>query len=80
MLIGEIKMNAKYKVTFYDNFNREKDEGIAFGENPGEIVNNIFDYYDKDDVEEVTISLLEEYDSVVIPFEIIENYFIDSQN
>ena len=80
MLIRDIKMNAKYKVTFYTDFNEEKDEGIAFGEDTGEIVNNIFDYYGKNDVVEVTISLFEDYDRTVLPREIIEDYFNDGEN
>ena len=80
MLIGDIKMNAKYKVTFYQDFNKKKDEGIAFGEDAGEIVNNIFDYYSKNDVVEVTISLFEDYDCTVLPREIIEDYFNDGEN
>lgn len=73
-------MNAKYKVTFYVDFKEEKDEGIAFGDNPGDIVNNIFQYYGKDKVEEVTISLFEDYDCSVLPKMIIEDYFNSSHN
>lgn len=80
MLIGDIKMNAKYKVTFYVDFKEEKEEGIAFGENPGDIVNNIFKYYGKDEVEEVTISLFEDYDCSVLPKIIIEDYFSSPHN
>ncbi len=80
MLIGDIKMNAKYKVTFYVDFKEEKEEGIAFGENPGDIVNNIFKYYGKDEVEEVTISLFEDYDCSVLPKTIIEDYFSSPHN
>lgn len=73
-------MNAKYKITFYENFNSENDEGIAFGENPGEIVNNVFHYYGEDDVEEITISLTEDYNEVVLPLSILQDYFKDSKN
>ena len=72
-------MNAKYKVTFYRDFNEEKDEGIAFGEDAGEIVNNIFNYYGKNDVVEVTISLFEDYDCTVLPRTIIEDYLDSSE-
>lgn len=69
-------MNVKYKVAFCDNdYNSKVEEGIAFGENPGDIVNNIFKYYGKDGVEEVTISLFEDYDCSVLPKSIIEDYF-----
>lgn len=74
-------MNAKYKVSFCDNnYNQEVEEGIAFGENPGDIVNNIFKYYGKDEVEEVTISLFEDYDCSVLPKTIIEDYFSSPNN
>lgn len=68
-------MNVKYKVTYYKIFNPEVEEGIAFGENPGDIVNNIFKYYGKDEVEEVTISLFEDCDCSVLPKSTIEDYF-----
>lgn len=73
-------MNAKYKVTFYVDFKEEKEEGIAFGENPGDIVNNIFHYYSEDSVEEITISLFENYDCSVLPKTIIEDYFSSPHN
>lgn len=72
-------MNVKYKVIFYDNnYNQEVEEGIAFGENQGDIVNNIFKYYDG--VEELTISLFEDYDCSVLPKTIIEDYFSSPHN
>ena len=74
-------MNVKYKVSTYDNnYNQEVEEGIAFGENSGDIVNNIFQYYDKDGVEELTISLFEDYDCSVLPKTIIEDYFSNPHN
>ena len=74
-------MNVKYKVSTYDNnYNLKREEGIAFGENPGDIVNNIFKYYGKDEVEEVTISLFEDYDCSVLPKTIIEDYFSSPNN
>ena len=69
-------MNIKYKVTTYNsNFNQEVDEGIAFGDNPGDIVNHIFHYYGKDNVNQLTISLFEDYDYSVLPKTVIEDYF-----
>lgn len=73
-------MNAKYKITFYTDFKEKKDEGIAFGENYGDIVNNICRYYGEDSVEEVTITLFEDYDLQVLPRTIITNYFNGSEN
>ena len=73
-------MNAKYKVTFYTNFNKEKDEGIAFGNDYGDIVNNICHYYGEDAIEEVTITLFEDYDRPVLPRATIVDYLDDSEN
>lgn len=73
-------MNAKYKITFYTDFKKEKDEGIAFGENYGDIVNNICHYYDEDNIEEVTITLFEDYDQQVLPRTIITDYFNGGEN
>lgn len=73
-------MNAKYKITFYTDFKEKKDEGIAFGENYGDIVNNICHYYGEDSVEEVTITLFEDYDLQVLPRTIITNYFNSGEN
>ena len=73
-------MNAKYKITFYTDFKEKKDEGIAFGETYGDIVNNICHYYGEDSVEEVTITLFEDYDLQVLPRTIITNYFNSSEN
>ena len=80
MLIGDIKMNAKYKVTFYQDFNEEKDEGIAFGEDYGDIVNNICHYYGEDNIEEVTITLFEDYTEKVLTHTILMDYFNISEN
>ena len=80
MLIGDIKMNAKYKITFYQDFNKEKDEGIAFGEDYGDIVNNICHYYEEDNIEEVTITLFEDYTEKVLPHTILMDYFNISEN
>ena len=73
-------MNAKYKVTFYDNFNEEKDEGIVFGHDYGDIVNNICRYYGKNNIGEVTITLFEDYDQMVLPCVILKDYFEESKN
>lgn len=74
-------MNAKYKVSFYDNnCNQKVEEGIAFGDNPGDIVNNVFQFYGKDAVEEVTISLFVDCDCSVLPKTIIEDYFNSFHN
>lgn len=73
-------MNAKYKITFYTDFKKEKDEGIAFGENYGDIINNICHYYDEDNIEEVTITLFEDYDQQVLPRTIITDYFNGGEN
>jgi len=73
-------MNAKYKVTFYVDCKEEKDEGIAFGKDYGDIVNNICHYYDEDSIEEVTITLFEDFDQQVLPRTIIADYFNDSEN
>lgn len=73
-------MNAKYKVTRYVNFNEEKDEGVAFGHDYGDIVNNICRYYGEDNIEEVTITLFEDYDQIVLPRAILKDYFEESKN
>lgn len=73
-------MNAKYKVTFYVNSKEEKDEGIAFGEDYGDIVNNICHYYDEDSIGEVTITLFEDYTEKVLPRTILMDYFNISKN
>lgn len=73
-------MNAKYKVTFYVDFKEEKDEGIAFGENYGDIVNNICHYYGEDAIQEVTITLFEDYYQQVLPRTTLIDYFNDSEN
>lgn len=80
MPMGDIKMNAKYKVTLYVDFNEEKDEGIAFGEDYGDIVNNVCRYYGKDNIGEVTITLFEDYDQIVLPRVILKDYFEESKN
>ena len=80
MLIGDIKMNAKYKVTFYQDFNKKKDEGIAFGKDYGDIINNICKYYGEYNIEEVTITLFEDYDQIVLPRVILKDYFEESEN
>lgn len=69
MLIGDIKMNVKYKVTYYLDLNNFNDEGIAFGENMGDIVNNIAEYYGEDTINSITIELTEDWESNVIPRE-----------
>ena len=73
-------MNAKYKVTFYVDFKEEKDEGIAFGKDYGDIVNNICHYYGEDAIEEVTITLFEDYDQQVLPRTTIVDYLDDSED
>ena len=74
-------MNAKYKVSFCDNnYNQEVDEGIAFGEDYGDIVNNICHYYDEDSIGEVTITLFEDYTEKVLPRTILMDYFNISKN
>lgn len=62
-------MNVKYKVTYYLDLNNFNDEGIAFGENMGDIVNNIAEYYGEDTINSITIELTEDWESNVIPRE-----------
>lgn len=73
-------MNAKYKVTLYVDFKEEKDEGIAFGKDYGDIVNNICQYYSEDTIVEVTITLFEDYDQQVLPRTILMDYFDSGKN
>ena len=62
-------MNAKYKVTYYVDLNELNDEGIAFGESMGDIVNHIAEYYGEDKINSITIELTEDWDSNVVPRE-----------
>ena len=62
-------MNAKYKVTYYLDLNDLNDEGIAFGENMGDIVNNIAEYYGENNINSITIELTEDWESNIVPRE-----------
>lgn len=37
-------------------------------------------YYGKDNIEEVTITLFEDYDQIVLPRTILKDYFEESKN
>ena len=68
-------MNAKYEVIFFNesSLKQEKECGIAYGEDYGDIVNNISAYYGKHNIYSITIRLPEEYDSLVLPQDTIES-------
>lgn len=70
-------MNAKYEVSFCNkDFKTQNDKGVAFGENPGEIVNNIYRYYGEDDVDKITITFFpDDCDETVLPYVVLQDYF-----
>ena len=70
-------MNAKYKVIYYENLDRKEDEGIAFGKDMSDIVNNIAKYYNEDNIQAITIEFGENYYSYVIPRE--EMWFLEEK-
>ena len=68
-------MYAKYEVIFLNDntLKQEKECGIAYGEDYGDIVNNISDYYGKLNIYSITIRIPEEYDSLVLSQDTIES-------
>ena len=68
-------MYAKYEVIFFNDssLKQEKECGIAYGEDYGDIVNNISAFYGKLNIYSITIRLPEDYDQLVLPQDTIES-------
>lgn len=53
--------------------NKRKNAGIAYGEDYGDIVNNISSFYGEKNVYSITIRFSEDYDQLVLPQDTIES-------
>lgn len=63
-------MNAFYKVkTCYYDENNEEHSGVAVGNDEGDIMNKIVDYYGRENIEQISFWFGEFYENDIVEFD-----------